>query len=63
MKRVGKGRGGKPRRVMERSFRTAAGPKVTIEHRRGLDDDVMLAAFQEVVDQLRGRRAEGSEAA
>jgi ParB family transcriptional regulator, chromosome partitioning protein len=55
-----KGRGAKPRKVTERTFRTTAGPRVVVEFKRGLDDDLVIAAMQAVIDQV---RAEESEAA
>jgi ParB family transcriptional regulator, chromosome partitioning protein len=45
----GQGRGGKGKhaRLTERVIKTEAGPKVTIEHRRGLDGPTILAALDE----------------
>jgi ParB family transcriptional regulator, chromosome partitioning protein len=51
-----KSRGGKPApRKTSATVRTATGGKVTFEHRRGVDDSVMLAALLEAVEVLRGR--------
>jgi ParB family chromosome partitioning protein len=60
-----KGRGAKARarKVTSRTLRTSAG-KVTVENRRGLDDEVTLAALQEAVAQLmEARRGRGEAAA
>jgi ParB family chromosome partitioning protein len=58
-----KGRGGKPApRKTEGSVRTSAG-KVTVENRKGVDDEVMLAAMLEGVEMIRARRAGRTEAA
>jgi ParB family transcriptional regulator, chromosome partitioning protein len=42
-----KGRGGKARKVTERIIRTEAGPRVTVEFKRGLDGPTVLAALDE----------------
>ena len=47
-----KGRGVKPRKVTERTFRTTAGPKVMVEFRKGLDDASIRAALLEVISGL-----------
>jgi ParB family chromosome partitioning protein len=47
----GRGSKAKPRKVTERTFRTAAG-KVTVENRRGLGDDVIRSALAEALAQL-----------
>src|SRR5512135_1333874 len=48
-----KGRGaGKARKVTSRLFRTTAGPKVTVELRRGLDTGMIRAALVEALGQL-----------
>jgi hypothetical protein len=44
---VAKGRGARPKKVTERAFRTEAGPKVTVESRRGLDGRSIVAALRE----------------
>src|SRR5512142_1047779 len=43
---------GKPRKQIERVFKTTAGPKITVEHRRGLDMPTALAALREAVHTL-----------
>lgn len=50
--RKGRGAKAKPRKVTERVIKTAAGPKLTIESRRGLDLAVMLAALDEARERL-----------
>jgi ParB family chromosome partitioning protein len=61
--KASKGRGGKPApRKTEGSLRTSAG-KVTVENRKGVDDEVMLAAVLEAAEMLRARRAGRTEAA
>jgi ParB family transcriptional regulator, chromosome partitioning protein len=44
--------GGKVRKVTSRIFRTSAGPRITVEHKRGLDGAMALAALQEAVRAL-----------
>jgi ParB family transcriptional regulator, chromosome partitioning protein len=58
-----KSRGGKasPRKT-EASVRTSAG-RVTVENRKGVDDEVMLAAMLEGVEMIRARRSGRTEAA
>ena len=55
VKRDGKGRGGKgkARKETERVIRTVAGPKVTVESRKGLDDAAILEALAEAMDRVR----------
>jgi ParB family chromosome partitioning protein len=57
-----KGRGGRPAKVTERSFKTAAGPKVTVEFRRGLDPGLIRAALLQAVGTL-DAEADQAEAA
>jgi ParB family transcriptional regulator, chromosome partitioning protein len=45
----GRGAKAKPRKVTSRTLRTSAGCKVTVEHRRGVDDAMLLAALREAV--------------
>ncbi len=55
-----KGRGAgkvKPDRPTSRVLRTEAGPRVTIEHRKGLDPALMLLAIEEVAARLRAEIA------
>jgi ParB family chromosome partitioning protein len=60
-----KGRGGKPkaRKVTSRTMRTSAGPRVTVEFKRGLDDAVIRAALAEALDQFSGQGEGRGEAA
>jgi ParB family transcriptional regulator, chromosome partitioning protein len=61
-----KGRGAtkvKPRKTTERAFRTEAGPKVTVEFKRGLDGPTALAAILEVADRLRAELGDDEVAA
>ena len=54
-KPVSKGRGAakaKHRKVTERVYRTEAGPKVTVEFKRGLDDASIRAALLAVLAQI-----------
>ena len=44
--------GGKVRKVTSRIFRTSAGPRITVEHKRGLDGAMALAALREAVRAL-----------
>ena len=44
--------GGKVRKVTSRVFRTSAGPRITVEHKRGLDGAMALAALREAVRAL-----------
>jgi len=46
-----KGRGGKPRKVTERSFR-AAGCRVVVENRKGVDPSTIRAAMTEILAQI-----------
>ena len=49
----GKGRGGaKPRKVTERVIRTEAGVRVTLECKKGLDREAVLAALREATAQV-----------
>jgi ParB family chromosome partitioning protein len=63
--RAGQGRGGKarPRKVTERVIRTDAGPRVTIESRRGLDVASILAALDEARDRVRSEAGDDQVAA
>lgn len=60
----GTGRGAKARpRKTSTSFRTAAGFKVTVEHRRGLDDEAVHAALLDAAAMVKARRESRGEAA
>lgn len=63
--KAGKGRGGKAkvRKETERIIRTAAGPKVTVEYRRGLDVAAILAALEEATERMRAEAGEDQVAA
>jgi ParB family chromosome partitioning protein len=53
-----KGRGARPpRKVTERAFRTEAGPRVTVESRRGLDGRSIVAALREVAARVEAELA------
>jgi ParB family chromosome partitioning protein len=59
----GKGRGAaKPRKVTSRTFRSGR-VKITLEDRRGLDDQSLLAALADVMAQIEGRGESRGEAA
>lgn len=61
--RAGKGRAGKPKaRKTSATIRTAAG-KLTLENRRGVDDETFLAALAEAAAQIQARREGRGEAA
>jgi ParB family chromosome partitioning protein len=50
-----KGRGGaKARKATSRTLRTSAGCKVTVENRRGVDDEMIVAALEEILSRIRG---------
>jgi hypothetical protein len=52
-----KGRGAKPRKVTERSFR-AAGCRVIVENRKGLDRATIRTALAEILAQLEAEAIE-----
>jgi ParB family transcriptional regulator, chromosome partitioning protein len=50
----GKGRGtSKAKKVTTRTFKAAAGPRVTVEFKRGLEDPLVVAALEDVLQQAR----------
>ncbi len=56
-----KGRGaGKARKV---TFRTSPGPKITVEFRKGLDDELILAALADVMARINATRLAGDQTA
>lgn len=59
----GKGAAGKPRKITERVLRTAAGPRVTVEFQRGLDDALVVAALKEALGLAEARSATEGHAA
>jgi ParB family transcriptional regulator, chromosome partitioning protein len=60
----GKGRGvAKPRKVTEHVIRTAAGPRVTVEFKKGLDAPAILTALEEATTRARAELAEDQAAA
>jgi hypothetical protein len=62
--RAGKGRGGKPKpRKTSATIRTPDGFKVTVEHRRGVDDEAIRAALLAVLAHLDARNQGRGEAA
>jgi ParB family chromosome partitioning protein len=61
-----KGRGAarrKPKRVTIRTFRTTAGPRVTVEFKRGLDPGSVVAALQEALRLAEAVPGESGQAA
>ena len=58
-----KGKGGKPKRMTQRSFRVATGGKVTIENKRGLDTPLIRAMLLEAVALLDAAEDRGADAA
>ena len=54
---------GKTRKITSRVFRTSAGPRITVELKRGLDGPTALAAVEEVARQLRDELGIGDQAA
>lgn len=58
---VGKGRGGgRPRKVQTSRTLKAAGCKITVEHRRGVDDDLLATALREALEQLEAQRQQAA---
>lgn len=56
-----KGRGaGKARKV---TFRTSPGPKITVEFRKGLDDELILAALADAMARINATRLAGDQTA
>jgi len=53
---AGKGRGGRTAKVTARTFRTAAGPRVSVEWARGLTPDALVAALEEAAAAARNER-------
>jgi ParB family transcriptional regulator, chromosome partitioning protein len=62
-KAKGRGAKAKPRKVTSRTLRTSAGYRITVEHRRGIDDGPMIAALFEAAEQLRAALQGRGEAA
>ena len=61
---IGKGRGaGKGRKAKPHVFRTKAGTRVTVESRKILDNESILAELAEVMDQIKAMRPTGDQAA
>ncbi|MGZ5952574.1 MAG: ParB/RepB/Spo0J family partition protein [Isosphaeraceae bacterium] len=64
--KTAKGRGAKARKVTERTFRTSAGYKITIENRRGIEPPSLAAALRETFDRVEAEiqddKAEGAAA-
>ena len=55
-----KAKPGKPKKPTTETFRTSAGPRVTIEHRKGLDTDLLIAALEDALTSVRGRLHEAA---
>jgi ParB family chromosome partitioning protein len=62
-KRAGKGKAAKAKKPTSRVFRTAAGPRITVELKRGLDGPTTLAALREAVRALEAELGDDSHAA
>ena len=61
---TGKGKGaGKGRKAKPHVFRTKAGTRVTVESRKILDNESILAELAEVMDQIKAMRPTGDQAA
>ena len=57
---VGKGRGaGKPKAPTSRTLR-AAGCKITVENRKGVDDALLIEALREALDQVEAHREQAA---
>jgi ParB family chromosome partitioning protein len=62
--RSGKGRGAKPKpRKTTATLRSSNGAKVTIEHRRGVDDALIASVLKELLEQIEARGQSRGEAA
>jgi ParB family chromosome partitioning protein len=60
----GKGRGGaRPRKITEHVIRTSAGPRVTVEFKKGLDTPTILTALREATAKVEVELAEDQAAA
>src|SRR4051812_13795658 len=58
---LGKGRGaGRSRKVPTSRTMKAAGCKITVEHRKGVDDDLLATALREALDQIENRREQAA---
>jgi ParB family chromosome partitioning protein len=55
--------GGKAKKVTSRVFRTTTGPRITVELRKGLDDNLVVAALTEAIEQVRASRHVGDSTA
>jgi ParB family chromosome partitioning protein len=62
-KAKGKGAKAKARKVTSRIFRTASGPRVTVEYRRGLDATTILAALRDATSALEAELSVEGQAA
>jgi ParB family chromosome partitioning protein len=57
----GKGREGSgSRKVTTSRTLKAAGCRITVEHRKGVDDDLLAAALREALDQVEARRQDAA---
>src|SRR3954447_5358349 len=58
---LGKGRGaGRSRKVPTSRTLKAAGCKITVEHRKGVDDELLATALREALDQIENRREQAA---
>jgi ParB family chromosome partitioning protein len=57
----GKGRGaGRTKKLPTSRMLKAAGCKITIEHRKGVDDDLLVAALREALEQCEAKRQQAA---
>ncbi len=54
-----KGRGAKPAKVTERTIRTATGPRVVVEFKRGLTPTILATALREALATVEGESDQG----
>ena len=58
---LGRGRGaGRSRKVPTSRTLKAAGCKITVENRKGLDDDLLALALREALEQVETRREQAA---
>ena len=61
--RKGRGSPAKARKVTSHVIRTATGPRVTVEFKRGLDDSLIVAALEDALGQAKARLNAGAQEA
>ena len=61
--RKGRGSPAKARKVTSQVIRTATGPRVTVEFKRGLDDSLIVAALEDALGQAKARLNAGAQEA